>query len=101
MLCQEGEVGQEFFVIIDGEVEVTKKAKRLAARAGGEFFGETAPLVETPRMATGTAQTPLRFFVLTRRNFRRLIHDDPGVDLEVLQAIARRLIQVSGDPTLA
>jgi CRP-like cAMP-binding protein len=105
VLCREGEVGQEFFVIIDGEVGVTKNSKkngkRLAARAGGEFFGETALLKETSRMATGTAETPLRFFVLTCRDFRQLIRDNPGVELKVLQAVARRLIQVSGDPTLA
>jgi CRP-like cAMP-binding protein len=101
VLCKEGEVGQEFFVIIDGEVEVTKNGKRVATRAAGEFFGEIALLEQTRRMATVTAQTPLRFFVLTRRDFRQLIRDNPGVELKILQAVARRLLQVSGDPTLA
>jgi CRP-like cAMP-binding protein len=101
VLCKEGEVGQEFFVIIEGEVEVTQNGKRLATRAGGEFFGEIALLEQTQRMATVTAQTPLRFFVLTRREFGQLIRDNPGVELKVLRALARRLIQVSGDPTLA
>jgi CRP-like cAMP-binding protein len=101
VLCKEGEIGHEFFVIIDGEVEVTKNGKRLAARAAGEFFGEIALLEQTRRMATVTAQTPLRFFVLTRRDFRQLIRDNPGVELKILQALARRLLQVSGDPTLA
>jgi CRP-like cAMP-binding protein len=100
VLCKEGEVGREFFVIIDGEAEVTKNGKRLATRTGGEFFGEIALLEDTPRMATVTALTPLRFFVLTRRDFRQLIRDNPGVELKVLQALARRLVQVSGDPTL-
>ena len=101
VLCKEGEVGQEFFVIIDGQVDVSKNGKRLATRAAGEFFGEIALLDQTRRMATVTAQTPLRFFVLTRRDFRQLIRDNPGVELKVLQAVARRLIQVSDDPTLA
>jgi CRP/FNR family transcriptional regulator, cyclic AMP receptor protein len=101
VLCKEGEVGQEFFVIIDGEVEVTRNGERLATRGAGEFFGEIALLEQTRRMATVTARTPLRFFVLTRRDFRQLIHDNPGVELKVLQAVARRLIQVSEDPTLA
>jgi len=101
VLCKEGEVGQEFFVIVDGEVEVTKNGKRLATRAGGEFFGEIALLEQTRRMATVTAQTPLRFFVLTRRDFQQLLRDNPGVELKILQALARRLLQVSDDPTLA
>ena len=101
VLCKEGEVGREFFVIIDGEAEVTKNGKRLATRTGGEFFGEIALLEDTPRMATVTALTPLRFFVLTRRDFRQLIRDNPGVELKVLQTLAHRLIQVADDPTLA
>jgi CRP-like cAMP-binding protein len=35
VLCREGEVGQEFFVIIDGEVGVTKNSKKKRQAAGG------------------------------------------------------------------
>src|SRR3954462_11548706 len=78
-LCREGEIGSEFFVIIEGEVEVTKDGKPLAQRGGGEFFGEIALVQGAPRMATVTATTPLRFFVLTRQAFRHLMKDNPGV----------------------
>jgi CRP-like cAMP-binding protein len=101
VLCKEGQLGREFFVIIDGEVEVTKDGKQLAVRRGGEFFGEIALLEHIPRTATVTARTPLRFFVLTRRDFQQLLRDNPGVELKILRALARRLLQVSGDPTLA
>ena len=100
-LCKEGELGQEFFVILEGEAEVTKNGEHLATRSTGEFFGEIALLQEAPRMATVTARTPLRFFVLTRKDFRHLIRDNPDVERKVLQALARRLIEVSNDPTLA
>jgi CRP/FNR family cyclic AMP-dependent transcriptional regulator len=101
VLCKEGEIGEEFFVIVYGEVEVTKNGKRLATRGCGEFFGEIALLEEIPRTATVTARTPVRLFVLTRRAFRQLIRDNPGIERKVLRALARRLVQVSGDPTLA
>jgi CRP-like cAMP-binding protein len=101
VLCKEGQLGREFFVIIDGEVEVTKDGKQLAVRGGGEFFGEMALLEQIPRTATVTARTPLRFFVLTRRDFQQLLRDNPGVELKILRALARRLLKVSGDPTLA
>src|SRR5918995_4358782 len=58
VLCKEGEIGHEFFVIVDGEVEVTRKGKRVATRAGGEFFGEIALLEKTRRTATVTAKKP-------------------------------------------
>jgi CRP-like cAMP-binding protein len=101
VLCKEGEIGQEFFVIVDGQVEVTRKGKRLATRVGGEFFGEIALLEETPRTATVKANTPLRFFVLTRKDFRHLVNQNPSVERKVLRALARRVVELSGDPTLA
>lgn len=101
VLCKEGEVGREFFVIIDGKVEVTKKGKRVATRGGGEFFGEIALLEQTPRMATVTAKTPVRLFVLTARDFRHLVDETPSVERKVLRALARRVVELSRDPTLA
>jgi CRP-like cAMP-binding protein len=101
VLCKEGEIGHEFFVIVDGEVEVTRNGKRVATRAGGEFFGEIALLEETRRTATVTAKTPVRFFVLTRTDFRRLVNENRTVERKVLRALARRVVELSGDPTLS
>jgi CRP/FNR family cyclic AMP-dependent transcriptional regulator len=101
VLCREGEVGQEFFVIVDGKVDITRKGKRVTTRGGGDFFGEIALLEETPRMATVTTKTPVRLFVLTRADFRHLVDENPSVERKVLRALARRLIELSRDPTLA
>jgi CRP-like cAMP-binding protein len=101
VLCREGEVGQEFFVILDGKVEVTRQGKRVAQRGGGEFVGEIALLEGTPRMATVTAKTPLRVFVLTRGVFRRLVDENPSVERKVLRTLARRVVELSKDPTVA
>ena len=58
VLCREGRLGREFFVIVDGEAEVTKAGKRIATRGAGEFFGEVALTMHVPRTATVTAMTP-------------------------------------------
>jgi CRP-like cAMP-binding protein len=52
-------------------------------------------------MATVTAKTPLRLFVLTRKDFRHLGQEHPSVERKVLRALARRVVEPSGDPTLA
>ncbi len=101
VLCREGDIGQEFFVIVEGETEVTRKGKRVAARGGGDFVGEIALLEETTRMATVTAKTPLRVFVLTRPDFRHLVRENPSVEQKVMRALARRVVELSGDPTVA
>jgi CRP/FNR family cyclic AMP-dependent transcriptional regulator len=101
VLCKEGEIGQEFFVIVDGKVKVNRKGRRVATRSGGQFVGEIALLEEVPRTATVTAETPVRLFVLTRKDFRHLLDTNPGVERKVLRALARRLAEISSDPTLA
>jgi CRP-like cAMP-binding protein len=99
-LCREGERGQEFFVIMEGEAQITRDGKPLATRRSGDFFGEIALVEDVPRTATVTATTPIRFFVLTRQRFLRLLDEQPSVERKVLRALAKRLLSVSDDLTL-
>ena len=101
ILCKEGQTGQEFFVIVDGKVQVTRKGRRLATLSSGDFLGEVALVTELPRTATVTAETPVRLFVLTRREFDAVLDQNPKVERKVLRALARRLAETSSDPTLA
>lgn len=91
VLCREGRIGREFFVIVDGEAEVTKGGKRIATRGGGDFVGEIALLTAKKRTATVTATTPLRCFILTQSDFRRVLEKSPAVQLKVMTALAERL----------
>jgi CRP-like cAMP-binding protein len=97
VLCREGKIGREFFVIVDGDAEVTKGGKRIATRGAGEFVGEIALLTTTTRTATVTATTPLRCFILTQGDFRRVLEENPGVQLKVMQALAERLAADLGE----
>jgi CRP/FNR family cyclic AMP-dependent transcriptional regulator len=99
-LCREGDIGSEFFVIVEGEVEVTRNGEQLATRGSGDFVGEIALVEDMRRTATVTAKTPVRFFVLTRRSFHALIDQNPGVERKVLRALAKRVAALSNDPTL-
>ncbi|HEX6458200.1 MAG TPA: cyclic nucleotide-binding domain-containing protein [Thermoleophilaceae bacterium] len=100
VLCREGQTGHEFFVIVDGEVDVTRRGRRVKRSGGDDFFGEIALLEDIPRTATVKAKTPLRLFVLTRRDFRRLVDTSPSVERKVMQSLARRLLALSDDPKL-
>jgi CRP-like cAMP-binding protein len=91
VLCREGKIGHEFFVIVDGDAVVTKAGKEIATRSGGDFVGEIALLTTSKRTATVTATTPLRCFILTQGDFRRVLEANPGVQLKVMRALAERL----------
>ena len=69
VLCREGEIGQEFFVIVDGKVKVTRKGRRIATRGTGDFVGEIALLEEIPRTATVTASGTVVLRTLAREPF--------------------------------
>ena len=92
VLAREGDIGSEFFVIVDGEVDVTKAGSEVRRLGPGDFFGEIALIWDSPRRtATVTAATHLRFFVLTRQGFRSLIDHHPNIEQKVLEAVEERV----------
>ena len=101
VLTREGDRGREFFVILEGEVDISRGGRTIATRGAGDFIGEIAILEEIPRTATVTAKTPLRFFVLTAQAFRSLVDENPEVERKVLRTLARRLAALSDDASVA
>jgi len=95
VLCREGRIGREFFVLVDGVVEVTKDGQPIATRQGGDFIGEIALLTDLRRTATVKATTPLRCFVLTTSAFRKVLDDNPTVERKVMRTLAERLASYS------
>lgn len=98
VLCTEGSRGKEFFVIVEGEAEVTRGGRRVATVGPGDFFGEIALLERVSRTATVTAATPLRFFVISANAFKAVLDTDPTIEYKLLRALARRVLSTSADP---
>jgi CRP/FNR family cyclic AMP-dependent transcriptional regulator len=90
-LIREGERGREFFVLLDGSADVQVEGRRRSAMNAGDFFGEIALVADTPRTATVKTTAPVRALVITDRAFRQLLERSPGIQLKVLQALAKRL----------
>ena len=91
-LIREGARGREFFVLLDGAVEVTQDGHRVNQLGAGDFFGEIAlVLPSSVRTATVTASTPVEALVITGQNFRSLLQRSPKIELNVLKAAAERL----------
>jgi CRP/FNR family transcriptional regulator, cyclic AMP receptor protein len=101
VLCGEGKAGNEFFVIMDGDVEVTRSGRRVETGGPGDFFGEIALIADIPRTATVTTTTPVRLFVLTGPAFSGMLDDYPTIERKVLRTLAKRLVAISADPSLA
>src|SRR5689334_16243724 len=100
VLCRQGEIGSDFYVIMDGEAEVTRDGDSPVTLGSGDFFGEISLVEDVPRNATVTATTPLRCFLLTRGRFLHVLDEHPEVERKVMRALAKRLVAASSDHTL-
>lgn len=87
----EGDRGREFFVLLEGEAEVTKGEQRINTMREGDFFGEIALVTHMPRTASVTATTPVRVLVITERDFAALIKRSPDIARGVAEALAERI----------
>ena len=90
-VIQEGRLGSEFFVLIEGTVSVSRDGKRLRDLTAGEWVGEIALVANVPRTATVVTTSPVRALVLTRGGFSRLIKDNPSIAAKVLALLGERV----------
>ena len=84
-VVREGDVGESFFVIIEGEARVENAKGRVVNRLyPGEFFGEISLLDGGERTATVVVETPLVTLELTRKAFRKVVEQEPVVAVKLL-----------------
>jgi CRP/FNR family transcriptional regulator, cyclic AMP receptor protein len=89
-LIREGEPGWECFVMIDGEVEITRGGRPVALRGGAELFGEVALLTDYRRTATVKTVTPARVLILKAGDFQDLVKEVPSIAVKVMKSLADR-----------
>jgi CRP-like cAMP-binding protein len=90
-IVREGEPARTFYVVLDGQVSVTRKGRRLARIGSGEAFGEMALLTDSPRSSSVVADTDVLTMCLSRANFNKVLKSEPAVSLALLKTLAERL----------
>jgi CRP/FNR family transcriptional regulator, cyclic AMP receptor protein len=92
VLMRTGDLGRDFAIIAEGNVEVTSPlGERLAILGPGDVVGEVALLGGKVRNATVTALTPIEVFVGSSKEFRSLLDQLPVVRDRIVSTAASRL----------
>ena len=96
ILCRENAVEDRFYMILEGEVEVTKiinnvETRRLNLLGPGDFFGEMALIHNAPRAATVTAKSPLTALELDKAGFDRVLRNSTSIAIAMISEISDRL----------
>lgn len=89
VVCSEGEIGNEMYFIIQGELEVVSGdgKKIIAVLKDGNFFGEISLFKNSPRTASVKALTYSDLYILEKKNFVQILSRFPSV-AEQLHAVA-------------
>ena len=90
VLIRQGEPGHEFYVLLDGTVEVTQDGRTIGDLGAGEWVGEVALISDVPRTATVVATSPVRLLALTDHAFQQLLNDVPSIAEKVHASLRER-----------
>ena len=96
VLCRENAVEQVFYMILEGDVQVTKlvnarEDRLLTTLHAGDFFGEMALIHNAPRAATVASTTPVVVLELDKKAFDRVLERSSSVALAMVREISNRL----------
>lgn len=96
ILCHEGAQEDTFYILLSGQVEVTKQVRGQPDRVlqhlkSGGFFGEMAILHDAARAATVTTTEPVRVLQIHKEAFTGMIEGNNRVALAIIREVSRRL----------
>jgi CRP-like cAMP-binding protein len=91
VLCEQGQVGDEFFIVADGEVEILLDGREIRRLGPGDYLGEIALVFGGRRTATAIAAKPSRLYVLEEPAFTAMLRSQPRIEDKILTSVAERM----------
>jgi signal transduction histidine kinase len=100
VLVEEGKPAEHFFVLLEGEISVSKRADNqqiiVARYMPGAFFGEVPLLLGVPYILSARAEADCRLIAFSDEGFWRLLRLCPTMAGEIFRAMAARLRNLEG-----
>ncbi len=90
-IFKEGDPGDEFFVVLRGQVEIASGDRHFETLGPDGIFGEMALIDDSPRSATAVALTDVTVAPIKENQFLFLVKNAPFFALSVMRVLAHRL----------
>lgn len=97
ILFKEGEIGDRFYIIIQGQIEVIKalgtpEERLIGLRGPGEFVGELS-LINRAGLRTASVRSlgPAHLWEMSHDEFDALLHRQPTMAFELINVLSQRL----------
>lgn len=95
LIFQEGDLGNEMYVIQSGKVRIFKNIngldQTLAVLEKGDFFGEMAVLEGIPRTASAEVEEDCELIRIDSANFVAMIQANPEIAIRIMRKLSIRL----------
>lgn len=96
VLCREGAIENVFYIILDGEVKVTKLLNEMETRflkhlKAGDFFGEMALIHNAARAASVVTTVPTTVLEINKDVFDKMLEQSSSMSLAMVREVSRRL----------
>ena len=96
VIFKEGDAGTKFYMILKGEVRISKFIKNLGEEAltilkEGEYFGEMALIDNYPRSAHAIANTDASLVTITKTELDQIFIEDRELGFKFLLVFCRTL----------
>lgn len=96
ILTDQGDVGVECFLVLEGEAGIFTGGHHVATISAGAVVGEMALIGHKPRNATVTAQTPMRLLAFNISSFKKLLDEMPVAQKHIYGLLEARARENSG-----
>lgn len=96
VLAGQGEIGEKFYVIMEGTVAITQRLEdgtelMIGTLGSGKYFGEMSLLDDSPRVATCKTVAETSVLELTKTEFNRLVKNSPKIAYTIMSRVLRNL----------
>ncbi len=90
-IFKEGEMGNEMFFVVQGELKVMNNNRTITTFTGGDFFGEISLFKNITRTASVQALSYSDLYSLSKEVFQRIVSKYPNVAKEIIEKAQSRL----------